>query len=162
MKRLLLTLLTAFICSHAQPTMAGSASASLAVSVTVDQSCVISTTALSFMTYSPFATMPNDSTGAVTIHCSIGTVANIGLDCGTSCTAGVPYMRNGIGGSVSYAVYQDSSRTTPWGNTTGTWLTTPAAPNTNAQVYNIYGRIPVSQPVPPGNYTDTVIAMVNF
>ena len=41
-------------------------------------------------------------------------------------------------------------------------MTTPAAPNTNAQVYNIYGRIPVSQPVPPGNYTDTVIAMVNF
>lgn len=162
MKRLLTALLALFIYSHTPPVLAGSASASLQVSVTVDQSCVLTTTSLSFADYSPFATAPNDSTGAVTIHCSIGTIANIGLDCGTACTASVPYMRNGSGGSLSYSVYQNSTRTTPWGNTTGSWLTTPPAPDTNSQVYTIYGRIPALQPVPPGNYTDTVTATVNF
>jgi spore coat protein U-like protein len=163
MKRLLLALLALLVYSYAVPTLAsGSASASLQVSVVVDQSCVISTTPLTFMTYSPFTSTPNDSTGTVTLHCSVGTVATIGLDCGTACTAGVPYMRNGTGGSLSYAVYQDTTRTTPWGNTTGTRLTTPAAPDTNSQVYNVYGRVPASQPVPPGSYTDTVTATVNF
>ena len=161
MKRILLTLFAALICSHSQPTLAGSATSSLQVSVTVDQSCVIATTALSFMTYSPFATVPNDAAGAVTIHCTAGTIANIGLDCGTSCTAGVPYMRNGSL-AISYSLSQNAARTTPWGNTSATWLTTPPAPDTNAQVYNVYGRIPAAQPAPSGNYADTVTATVNF
>ena len=70
-------------------------------------------------------------------------------------------MRNGSA-SLSYSLSQNAARTAPWGNTAGTWLTTPPAPDTNSQVYNVYGRIPVAQPAPPGSYTDTVMATVNF
>jgi spore coat protein U-like protein len=162
MKRLLLALIALVVCSYVPLATAATASASLQVSATVDQSCIVSTTPLTFATYSPFASTPDDSTGTVTLHCSVGTVANIGLDCGTACSSGTAYMRNGSGGSLTYSLYQNSIRTTPWGNTTGTWLTTPPAPDTNSQVYNVYGRVPASQPVPPGNYTDTVTATVNF
>ena len=113
MKRLLIALFAFFICSHTPPVLAGSASASLQVTAVVDQSCVVSTSSLTFTTYSPFATTSDDSTGAVTIHCSVGTIANIGLDCGTACTASVPYMRNGSGGVAELLgvpkQYQDDS-----------------------------------------------------
>ena len=162
MKRLLLALLIALTCSYAPQSIAGSATASLQISVVVDQSCVVSTSSLVFATYNPFATSPDDSTGTITIQCGVGTVATIGLDCGTSCSGTNAYLHSSVGGLLPYGLYQDSSRTTPWGNTTTTRLAPPTISSTSPQPYTVYGRIAAGQTASPGTYTDTVVATVNF
>ena len=165
MKRVVQLFVFAFaLIFLAIPAMANTASANLQVSVTVDAACSISTTPVAFSSYAPLgvnASTPDDSTGTVTVRCSTGTVANIGLDCGITCAVEVRHMKSGSD-LLSYDLYQNTSRTTKWGNGIVGWLTTPAAPDSNPQVYTVYGRIPAAQFAPPGNYADTVVATVNF
>jgi spore coat protein U-like protein len=162
MKRLLLALLVALTCSYAPQLLAGSATASLQVSVVVDQSCIVSTSPLVFATYNPFASTPDDSTGTVTIQCGVGSVVTIGLDCGTSCSGTNAYLHSGVGGLLPYSLYQDGSHTTPWGNTPSTQLAPPTISSTSPHPYTVYGRIAAGQTASPGTYTDTVVATVNF
>lgn len=165
MKRLIQTFVLVFATAFgAIPASANTSSANLQVSVTVDAACSISTTPVAFSSYAPLggnASTPDDSTGTVTVRCSTGTVANIGLDCGITCAVGVRHMKSGSD-LLSYDLYQNTSRTTEWGNGIGSWLTTPAASDSNPQVYTVYGRIPAAQSAPPGSYADTVVATVNF
>jgi spore coat protein U-like protein len=49
-----------------------------------------------------------------------------------------------------------------WGNASGSWMSLAAAPNKNPRSFAVYGRIPNGQDVAAGNYTDTVVATVNF
>jgi spore coat protein U-like protein len=43
-----------------------------------------------------------------------------------------------------------------------TALDIPAAPNRNPRDFPVYGRVPAAQDATVGNYTDTVVATVNF
>ncbi len=65
---------------------------------------------------------------------------------------------------LNYNLYLDAARTTIWGDGTGgTQVYSNANPpnNTNVTV-TIYGRIPASQDVSAGSYTNTVTATINF
>jgi len=167
MRHLLFALIVSSLLSFSPQSLAGSASANLQVSVVVDSSCNISTSPLMFSDYNVLganATSPDDGTGSVTIQCTNGVIANIGLDGGTAYSSGTnsSYMRDSVGHAIQYSLYQNLSRTTLWGNSSGSWLTTPAAPNTSPQTYTVYGRVPPGQLAPSGTYTDTVVATVNF
>ena len=145
--------------------VAETASANLQVSVMIDPGCAVSTTPVAFTPYSVVgtnATVPDDSTGSVIIQCTTGVVANIGLDTGHWYAGGSNRMQDGQSHALQYGLYQDASRNTIWGNGPGSWITTPAAPNTNPQTYTVYGRIPAGQSVVSGSYADTVVATVNF
>ena len=63
---------------------------------------------------------------------------------------------------LKYELYKDSTHATRWGNTTDTALDIPAAPSQTARRFNVYGRVPAAQTAAVGNYTDTVLATVNF
>jgi spore coat protein U-like protein len=63
---------------------------------------------------------------------------------------------------LNYELYKDSSHSTVWGNTTGTTLDIPAAPNRNSRDFPVYGRVAAAQDATVGSYTDTVVATVNF
>jgi spore coat protein U-like protein len=150
--------------SH-QPAQAATATANLAVSATIANNCTITTIAVGFPTYDPIVThasTPDDSTtGSVTVTCTKGAAATIGLGLGANVSGTQMRMANGTN-YLNYALYQDSGHATVWG-TSGAGLLSPgAAPSKAPRTFQVYGRIPAAQDLPAGTYTDTVVATVNF
>ena len=113
--------------SHAS----GSASANLSVSASVANNCTISTSPLAFGAYDPVVTNAStnlDATGTVTVACTKGATATIGLGLGSNASGNTRRMSDGSRNFLSYAVYQDSSRSTIWGNSGAALLSPSAAP----------------------------------
>jgi spore coat protein U-like protein len=144
---------------------ATSASTSLSVTASVNNNCTISTAALAFGTYDPVVTNASavlDGTGTVTIACTKGATATIGLGLGNNPSGSTRRMTDGSGNYLTYEAYQDSSHSTVWGTSGAGLLTPAAAPSKAARNFTVYGRIAGNQDVPAGSYTDTVTATVNF
>jgi spore coat protein U-like protein len=148
---------------------AGSATSDFTVTASVADNCTISTTAIAFGAYDPVVTnltAPKDGTGSVTITCTQGAVATIGLSAGLNGADAVGTtraMKSGID-QLNYEIYKATDHSAVWGNS-GTALLSPvAAPSTAPRTYTTFGRIPGAQiTVPAGaTYTDTVTATVNF
>jgi spore coat protein U-like protein len=153
----------------AGPALAATSTTSLVVTALVTTNCLIATLPVAFGVYDPIsaqASDPLDGTGTVTVTCTPGASATITLGQGsnpnTGSTDAVPLRRMAdlTSDHLSYFLYQDSSRTVVWGNTSGTGVghTGTGLPT----AITIYGRIPGGQNVPFGVYTDTVVATVTF
>lgn len=69
-------------------------------------------------------------------------------------------MSDGASHFLSYALYQDTGRTTVWGNTGGTGVANTGTGTQNA--LTVYGAVAAGQAVPAGSYSDTVVATVTF
>jgi spore coat protein U-like protein len=150
--------------SH-QPVQAASATANLSVGATIVNNCTISTTPVGFPAYDPVethATNPDDSTaGSVTITCTRGTAPTIGLGLGQNRAGSQMRMTDGTN-YLNYALYKDAAHASVWGDS-GSHLYSPGpAPSKAPRTYAVYGRIPGGQDLPAGNYSDTVVATVNF
>jgi spore coat protein U-like protein len=140
-------------------------STSLAVSATVSKNCTITTAPVNFGIYDPVAanaTAALDGIGSVTVTCTKGAAAKVGLNPGANPLGTTRQMTGGAAAFLTYELYKDSSHATVWGNTTDTALDVPAAPNRNPQTFPVYGRVAGGQDATVGNYTDTVVATVNF
>ena len=116
--------------------------------------CTLSFTGLSFGTYSGAA-----STGVnqATVNCTSGDKYTISLNAGTGsgATTTTRVMTGPNGAILKYQVFQNSSRTTNWGNTTGTDTVTGTGTGSN-QTINAYSQILAGQLVQPGSYSDTI------
>ncbi|MBD2145949.1 spore coat U domain-containing protein [Sphaerospermopsis sp. FACHB-1194] len=154
---------------YAAPAMAGTATSNITVSTTVIHSCSISTTPLAFGDYDPIvthATTHLDATATVTTTCSNGGGTYIRLGQGANAATGSTNvsperrLKSSINEYINYNIYQNSGRTTIWGNT----LDTSPNPmgNGSAQVTTIYGRIPAGQTADDTTYSDTVVATVEW
>lgn len=147
---------------------ADSTTSGVPVSAVVVSSCTITTASLNFGSYDPVVAhrgLPLDATGTLTITCTQGASATIGLDAGTNGANAAVTTRAMMSGNnyLSYEIYQDPARTIVWGNTGASMLAPPAAPSFEPRSYPTYGRIPAGQSVPAGSlYIDTVRATVNF
>jgi spore coat protein U-like protein len=97
----------------------------------------------------------------VTITCTPGATATIGLNGGSQPNGSQSRLFDGGTSYLNYVLYQDASRATPWTNSSPYLLTPPSAPDTSPRTYPVYGRIPAGQ-TGGGHYTDTVVATVNF
>ena len=160
---LFLASIGALVTSSDGAALAGSAPANLTVSVVISNNCTITTSAVTFAGYDPLSATNTDSTGgSVTITCTKGATANIGLDNGANNSSGQRRMKDAATDYLNYFLFSDAGRTTAWGNATGSWFSAPAAPDKTARPYTVYGRITAGQDVPAGTYNDTVIATVNF
>ena len=63
---------------------------------------------------------------------------------------------------MNYNLYTDAARSTIWGDaTSGTSHYGPIKPIVTDTI-TIFGRVPAGQDATAGNYTDTVIATINF
>lgn len=145
------------------PLQAATATANLSVSSTVTNNCTVSTAALSFGAYDPVvanAATALDGTGTVTVACTKGATTTIDLGLGNNASGSTRRMRDGAN-FLTYEIYQDAARTTVWGTGADTF-TPAAAPSKAARNFTAYGRVPANQDVAAGNYTDTVLATVNF
>lgn len=149
--------------SDAQP-----AQGNLGVTTTVNPDCTISTSPLQFGNYNPVGTHrtnPLDNQGAVIVSCTPGAITTItmgqGLNAGPGSTDAAPLRRMASGANrLSYTLFQDTGRTTLWGNTAGTGLGyTGTGSSSNL---GVFGRVAAGQNVPAGSYTDTVVATITF
>jgi spore coat protein U-like protein len=152
----------------AAPAMAGTATSDITVSATVPTRCTISTTALAFGNYDPIgthATANLDATATVTTTCTngMGTYVMLGqgANAGSGSSDASPVRRLKSAGSayINYYIYQDSARTTVWGNTVGSNSVNVTGTG-SAQNTPIYGRIPAGQAADATTYSDTVVATV--
>ncbi len=147
---------------------AGTATANLSVTATINANCTISTGTVGFGTYDPIvtnATSALNGTGSVTTTCTSATPATITLgqgsnpNTGSTDTAPLRRMKNGTA-YLGYSLYSDSARTAVWGNTTATGV---ASTGTGSAVaVTVYGQVAAGQNQPAGSYSDTVVATVTF
>lgn len=144
----------------ASPVQATSSTTPLGVSASVSVTCGMSVTPLAFGSYSGTQL---DAATTVSVTCSNGTAYDIGLDAGSATGATVTTRQMGgpSGGLLSYAIYQNTGRTTNWGNTPGT--DTVAGTGSGAlQTIDIYGHIAAGQFPVSGSYSDTVTVTISY
>ena len=144
---------------------AASTSANLNVSATVIRNCTISTAAVSFGSYDPVvanATTDLDAAGTVTVACTKGTTATIGLGLGQNASGRTRRMTAGVSDLLTYELYKDSGRASVWGNSGADLFDPGAAPSKAPRDFNVYGRVAAGQDIPAGAFTDIVVATINF
>jgi spore coat protein U-like protein len=154
----------------AAPALAGSATVNLSVGASVANNCNITTTAAVFGPYDPIVanqTTPLDSSnGKVTLACARGPAATISLGVGLNAASATGTSRALIDGTgthfLNYELYNESSHTTMWTDTSSGVLAPVAPPSRAPREFTVYGRVPAGQNVPAGTYSDTVLVTVNF
>lgn len=164
-----MTAASAMFLAASSASHAGTATSSLSVTATVSANCTISTTPVAFGAYDPIvtnATNPLNGTGTVTVTCTNGSAATIALGQGSNAAGGstdaapLRQMKDAGTDLLAYSLYQDTGRTTIWGNTVATSASDTG--NGTAQAITVYGSVAAGQNVPAGSYSDTVVATVTF
>ena len=125
--------------------------------------CTISTTPISFGSYSVFWVAPTDSAGAITYRCNGNANVMITITEGQSGTFSPRTLVKG-GEQLPYNLYLDAARSIVWGDgSPGTLIYTRiAVPNNTNVTVPVYGRIPATQDVTAGAYSDSVSVTINF
>lgn len=135
----------------------------IAVSATVQTACVVVASPLAFGNYNPTSSTPLDATTTFNVTCTNGTSYTVGLNAGTTSGSSVTARKmNKSGTTLNYSLYQDTGRTTNWGNTPGTDTPAAATAGASAATITVYGRVPALQNVSAGSYTDAVTVTVNY
>lgn len=142
---------------------ASSATATMGISATVLNACVVTSNAMAFGNYNPTSASPTDATSTFDVICTAGTSYSVGLNAGTKAGATVSTRQMSSGANaLNYSLFSDSSRTVNWGNTPGTDTPSPTTAGVLPSTFTVYGRIPAQQNVPGGSYTDTVTITVSY
>ena len=141
------------------PASAATADSSIAVSSSVQATCVTTATPLAFGVYTGIQA---DNTATISVTCTKSTPYTVGLNAGLGTGATVTARSmTGAGMALNYALFTDAGRTTNWGNTVATHTVAGTATGA-AQVLTVYGRVAAGQFVAPGAYNDTVTATVTY
>lgn len=141
---------------------ATTATTSFAVSATVASGCAITALPLAFGSYDAAGSSAVDATTTVTVVCTVGTPYNVGLNAGGTSGATVATRKLASGlNRLNYTLYQDTNRTTVWGNTVGTDTVSGTYALAQSPI-TVYGRIASGQVVPAGTYTDTVTVTITY
>lgn len=137
-----------------------SATETFTITAVVQATCTISATPLAFGNYSGALL---NSTATISVTCTNTTSYTVGLNAGTA--TGATVTNRSMTGPAStllrYALFNNSTRTTNWGNTTGTGALAGTG-NGALNSLTVYGQIPAAQFVRPGNYADTITATITY
>lgn len=101
-----------------------------------------------------------DASTQLHITCTPGTGYGIAIDGGLSGATDPEQrlLRSGAN-TVTYGLYSDAQRHTPWGALPGEVVTTNGTGTEQQRA--VYGRIPPQAAV-PGAYSDTVVVTINY
>lgn len=109
------------------------------------------------------------SSGAIRVRCTKGQKYSIGLGNGKNydTTSNSRRMSNNAAAGpefINYALYKDSARTLPWGDTNDSdkYVSSTDDASVEDHTYAIYGRIPQKDLPTAGLYTDTVAINVTY
>jgi spore coat protein U domain-containing protein, fimbrial subunit CupE1/2/3/6 len=154
--------LMAGVAGMVQPSVeAATATSNLAVTAAVVQNCTITAGTVAFGNYDPVGTNnvnPLNANGTVTVRCTRGSNATIGLGNGLNFSGG-RRMSDGGTNYLSYGLYSDSPGGTAW---TDAATVAYNALNFSPQNLTVYGQVSAGQDVAVGNYSDTVVATITF
>jgi len=145
---------------------AATATTNLTVSATVGGVCTIATTPVSFGTVN--ATSFTNAQGAVNVQCVSGTSYAVTLNKGGAPAGATRAMLVAGVAVVNYELYTDPGLTNIWGDGgyAGTYPSGQVVIGNSltggGQSFTVYGRAQATASAPPGNYTDIVVATVNF
>jgi len=167
-KALLGSLALVLLC--AAPAFGATATSNMSVSATVLNVCTITATPLAFGNYDPTVSTANDNTGTVVVACTAGASANVTLNQGSHAAGGSSdssplRQMQGTANTAQrlrYDLYQNSGRTTVWGNTAGTGEAYTGAGPLNTTTLTVYGRLPINQNAEADVYADVVVATITY
>lgn len=134
------------------------------------QACSVSATPMSFAPYNAFSGSAVNAASTVTVHCTglllIGVVYDVRLGTGQSGSIPVRKMKHSVGASeLDYQVYTNPARTNVWGNGTqgGTYSGIMLlGVLSRTHTHTAYSRIPASQQVEAGNYSDSPVMTIVY
>jgi spore coat protein U domain-containing protein, fimbrial subunit CupE1/2/3/6 len=131
------------------------------VSATVVKKCTVTASTLNFGTVGLLTSAIN-GTSALGVQCSNGTPYNVGLDAGQNGGGNINARKMVLGSrNITYQLYQNSARSTVWGNTIGT-NTEGGTGTGNTQSLTVYGQVPAQTTPPAGTYNDTITVTVTY
>src|SRR4029077_10267178 len=143
------------------PTGGLTSSTSFSTTATVSSTCNVSATTVNFGAQGVLAGN-KDAQGTLSIQCSPSLPYTVSLNGGSSGAADPTQRKMSFSGAnVTYGLYQDVSRSLPWGSTVGI-NTTSGTGSGVTQTQTVYGRVPSQTTPKPGTYTDSVIATVGY
>ena len=135
----------------------------LAAAGRAEAACTVSATPVAFGTYDVFQAGSDDSTGTITFRCGgLDRNIRITISSGSSGTYTNRTLKSGSQ-TLLYNLFYGGF-TQVWGDGTGgtaTYLDNNP-PNNKDVVLTFYGRIPASQDVAVGSYTDTVVVTLEY
>ncbi len=131
--------------------------------------CSVTATNLNFGTYNTANGSPTNGAGNVNVECSFLLALllsyTVKLSTGSSGTYTARQMENTTY-DLNYNLYTNLARTSVWGDGSGgtgynsfSSLVLLLYHNAN---YTVYGRIPATQNIPAGGYTDTITVTVTY
>jgi spore coat protein U-like protein len=143
------------------PTGIRSTSTSTSASATVVSKCNVTATSVNFGSAGSLATN-KDATGTLQVQCSNSLPYVVALN-GGNAGATNPTQRKMAQGAtqITYGLYRDSSRTQPWGSTTGT-DTVGGTGTGGQQSLTVFGRVPTQTTPAPATYSDSVVVTVTY
>ena len=103
-----------------------------------------------------------DAMSSVTVTCTNGAPYTVALDGGLSgATNPAQRKMSQAAQTITYGLYQDAGRATPWGDSAG--VNTAAGTGSGlAQTFTVYGRVPAQNTPAPGTYSDTVVMTISY
>ena len=143
---------------------AGTATATMPVSLTLNANCSLTANALSFPAATSLATALTANT-TLGVTCTQTTPYTIGLDQGSTTGSAIAMrLLAGTEGNmfkVQFKLFRDAALSQNWGDTVGT--DTEAGTGTGRlQNVTVYGQVPVQIEPKPGTYSTNVTATVTF
>ncbi len=146
---------------------AGSATATFAVTATLQATCSATATALAFPGYTPGGGAVTQ-TSTVSVKCTKNSAYTVALNGGTTAggTVAQRLMASGAN-TLQYNLYTTTAHTIVWGDGTGSSVTQAGtgAGVATANTLTVYGQVPDSaanQVAVPGDYADTVTVTVSY
>lgn len=145
-------------CSNGNSNVVGG---QLTVLASVVAGCTVTASAMNFGTISVL-TNPIVATSTITLSCTEGVTANVGLDNGETGTGPIARQLRSSTSAVSYGIYRDAANNFPWGQTTGVnTVSVPMGQSTSTSV-TAYGMLPVQGTPAPGSFTDVVNVTITY
>lgn len=141
---------------------AQTATGSFTVTATVLPSCTVTGgVPMAFGVVTPG--VQQDASVSVSALCTVGTPFTLSLDAGTGAgaTAGVRRMTSGSD-TLTYTLYQDAGRTTPWGDGTAGTSTRNSVGTGLQQSFTVYGRVASDAQAAVGVYSDTITITATY
>lgn len=154
-----LTALALLSClTNAPSAYADTATSTFNVTANIPTSC--SVTSGGDLAFGDYTGTQIDSTTTVSVTCTSGGAYTVGLNDGQHFSSPNRRMLHGTVDFLNYELYKEDARTNRWGNS-GDDLVSGTGSG-SAQSLTVYGRLPGSQSLIAGAYTDTITVTVTY
>ena len=141
--------------------LSDTASTSFMATATVLSNCALSASNLNFGAVGVLVSSVNGQS-SLSVQCNTSLAYAISLDGGNAGASDPTQRKMSFGGrDITYGLFQDSSRSQPWGSSSG--VNTVSGTGTGAsQSITVYGRVPAQPTPPPATYSDTIVVTVTY